>query len=50
MCICNHILGREKICLHLSGCPESHESKEYDKLPWYKKLTTRNPRNNIKYY
>ena len=42
-CRCKEILGREKLILHLHGCPESVEYKEYQKLSWYKKIFRINP-------
>lgn len=49
-CYCLDILRREgtgveKIYIHLSGCPEDFATKEYDALPWFKKLFAFNPRN-----
>lgn len=43
------LLAREKIYVHLYGCPEDEMSvkdqKEYDLLPWYKKIFERSPRS-----
>lgn len=42
-CRCKKILGRDKIWVHLSGCPDSIYTKDYNKLPWYKKIFARDP-------
>jgi len=42
-CQCKQILGRDKIYLHLYGCPKSDEYKKYINLPWYKKIIAKNP-------
>jgi len=44
-CQCKHLLFGEQIYVHLSGCPETTEYKEYQQLRWYKKLFKRNPYN-----
>lgn len=47
-CHCHFLLNMQedrKIHIHLSGCPEDSDYQEYKKLPWYKKLFTRNPYN-----
>lgn len=35
---------REKIIVHLMGCEEDWFTKEYDALPWYRKMLRFNPR------
>ena len=47
-CLCKEILyadfgSSRNIYIHLSGCPETVDVKEYDKLKWYKKLFRYNP-------
>jgi len=45
-CICNRELGRDeskKVWFHLMCCPQGSYVKEYDTLPWYKKILTKNP-------
>jgi len=49
-CQCKKILGRDKIYLHLSGCPEDYWTKEYNEMPWYKKLCYRSPRKIYNYH
>lgn len=45
-CCCKQILGIERIYIHLSGCPTRTEDyEEYNNLPWYLKLITKNPRD-----
>lgn len=39
-------MPKEKVVVHLFGCEEHEATKEYDKLVWWKKLFTRNPRNH----
>jgi len=51
-CQCLEILNRstypplstKKIYIHLLGCPEDFSTKEYDLLPWWKKIYKTNPR------
>ena len=47
LCHCKTLLAREKIYVHLYGCPEDsisiQDQEKYDKLPWYKKLLERSP-------
>lgn len=49
-CQCIEILQKEslrpitRLILHLTGCPESYTTKEYNLLPWWKKLFAFNPR------
>lgn len=33
------------LSLHLYGCPKSYTTKDYENLPWYKKILTSNPRS-----
>lgn len=41
----NHNGGRvPQLYIHLSGCPEGYEAKEYNQLSWWKKLFVHNPR------
>lgn len=53
-CRCLEILNRDcggdltRIYIHLMGCPEDLATKEYDVLPWYKKIFQRNPRHYYK--
>ena len=49
-CICKYWICNKKIYVHLAWCPESYVVKDYDALPWYKKLLTSNPRNWGKIY
>lgn len=44
--ICMYGYNRD-IVFHLSGCPVDciQDYIDYDKLPWYKKLFTENPRD-----
>lgn len=45
-CYCHYILRRDErksLVIHLMGCPESYDMKEYLALPWYKKMFRRNP-------
>jgi len=53
MCSCRKILGYDKdrtIYVHLMGCDESEEVKEYDNLHWFEKLFTRDPRGLLNDY
>lgn len=45
-CLCRKMLniGDRPIYVHLMGCPEDYKTKEYDALPWYKKIFNPNPR------
>lgn len=44
-CRCKELMpGHEIIFVHLYGCPEDYSIREYDTLPWYKKLLQTNPR------
>ncbi len=48
-CICKkdlefHGMPIKEVRVHLSWCPKSYVVKDYDKLPWYKKLFQTNPR------
>lgn len=51
-CNCYKILGlpKEKVHIHLHFCEQSYQVKEYDKLKWWKKIFTSNPRNDIKWF
>lgn len=47
-CQCNEIMtnfsGRvDRSYLCLTGCPESEWAKEYNAMPWYKKLFYKSP-------
>jgi len=47
-CVCKEILedfsGHPRVVyIHLLGCPEDYWTKEYEALPWYKKIFTENP-------
>ena len=42
-CQCKLILGIDPVFVHLFGCPETNEYKEYHALPWYKKLFKQDP-------
>lgn len=44
-CQCHHFI-RPPIYVHLHGCPvgSAKQIAEYDRLPWYKKLLTRSPK------
>lgn len=47
-CICRQDLGygeTHPIVLHLLWCPEGYTVKEYDALPWYKKILRIDPRS-----
>ena len=44
-CICKEQLNIERVYLHLLWCPQGYSVKEYDKLPWYKKLFRIDPRS-----
>ncbi len=43
VCQCKHILGIEKVYLHLLGCPEQRYSKEWETYSWWKKLWNKSP-------
>ena len=48
-CICRSQLclwDSQKVYVHLIWCPDSYAVKEYDALPWHKKIFTFNPRNH----
>ena len=51
-CLCREILGREDkiLYVHLSGCPDSVDVKEYEKLSWYRKLFKYNPSKLYNYH
>lgn len=42
-CYCNKILNRDRLVIHLMGCPEHYEYKEYVALKWYKRIFRLNP-------
>lgn len=42
-CLCKEILKSDRIYLHLTGCPDSFEYKEYQKLKWWKKIFSFDP-------
>lgn len=48
-CVCAfYIYGYHRdIVVHLSGCPVNYiqDYIDYEKLPWYKKLFTKSPRD-----
>lgn len=49
MCQCSKILygdDTHNIYVHLTGCPEGYEYKEYQELPWWKKIFTQNPHDS----
>lgn len=49
-CRCNEIMGRTGVIyMHLSGCEEDWETQEYDRLPWWKRILTFNPRHLYDY-
>ena len=53
-CICkkdmaDHGMPIEKVRVHLYWCPKGYTVKNYDKLPWYKKIFEGNPRKLGKY-
>lgn len=44
-CLCALMLDipKERLVMHLMGCPEDWHTKEYEAMPWWKKLLTGNP-------
>lgn len=51
-CICSDICIQYglppyagRVYVHIMSCPKSSEYAAYCKLPWYKKLFTKNPLN-----
>ena len=49
-CQCKKILGREKIWVHLNSCPKGDYTKEYNEMPWYKKIFKKSPQEIYNYY
>lgn len=53
-CYCKEILEKEfgrkvdNLYIHLSGCPETEDVKEYNDMPWYKKIFYFNPKRKYK--
>lgn len=47
-CICRKdmmLRDDQPIFLHLMWCPEGYTVKEYDALPWYKRIFKTDPRS-----
>ena len=45
-CRCREIVGyfgNRPLLIHLLGCTDSEEAREYDVLPWYRKMFAWNP-------
>ena len=49
-CRCNEMMWRNEdvpVYVHLLGCPEDFQTKEYDSLKWWQKLFKTNPRKYL---
>lgn len=47
ICTCRDELmidPKEALVIHLVWCPKGYTVRDYDDLPWYKKILTTNPR------
>lgn len=49
-CHCKTILGREKIYVHLLGCPKDDYSKEWETFSWWKKNWYESPESIYNYH
>jgi hypothetical protein len=53
-CVCLEVMGRDPaktpVIVHLLGCPEDSWAKEYDALPWYRRLFRKSPHKTYAYW
>lgn len=49
-CVCAQMIGipEDRLIIHLMGCSKDWHTKEYDALPWWKKIIVGNPRSIYK--